>query len=41
MAGRSAGRKTTSTKKTAADDKKYLCPYCLKEKKNENISIKE
>ena len=33
MAGRSAGRKTTSTKKTAADDKKYLCPYCLKEKK--------
>ena len=33
MAGRSAGRKTTSTKKTAADDKKYLCPYCNKEKK--------
>ena len=30
---RAAGRKTTSTKKTAADDKKYLCPYCLKEKK--------
>jgi hypothetical protein len=30
---RSAGKKTTSTKKTAADDKKYLCPYCLKEKK--------
>ena len=29
---RSAGKKTT-TKKTAADDKKYLCPYCLKEKK--------
>lgn len=31
---RAAGRKTTSTKKTsAADEKKYLCPYCLKEKK--------
>ena len=31
---RAAGRKTTSTKKnTSADDKKYLCPYCLKEKK--------
>ena len=30
---RSAGKKTTSTKKTAADEKKYLCPHCLKEKK--------
>lgn len=30
---RAAGRKTTSTKKTAADDKKYLCPFCMKEKK--------
>lgn len=30
---RSAGKKTTSTKKNSADDKKYLCPYCLKEKK--------
>ena len=31
---RSAGKKTTSTKKAAAvDDKKYLCPHCLKEKK--------
>lgn len=31
---RAAGRKTTSTKKTSvADEKKYLCPYCLKEKK--------
>lgn len=29
---RSAGKKTTP-KKTAADDKKYLCPYCMKEKK--------
>lgn len=30
---RAAGRKSTPVKKTAADDKKYLCPYCLKEKK--------
>ena len=29
---RSAGKKTTSTK-AAADEKKYLCPYCNKEKK--------
>ena len=29
---RAAGKKTT-TKKTAVDEKKYLCPYCLKEKK--------
>ena len=32
MAARNAGRKTPS-KKTADDDKKYLCPYCMKEKK--------
>lgn len=36
---RSAGRKTTSTKKTAADDKKYLCPYCMKEKKKTEFYI--
>ena len=30
---RSAGKKTTSAKKTDADDRKYLCPYCMKEKK--------
>ena len=31
---RSAGKKTTSTKKTTtADEKKYLCPYCNTEKK--------
>ena len=31
---RSAGKKTTSTKKTTVvDEKKYLCPYCNKEKK--------
>lgn len=30
---RSAGKKTTSTKKTVVDEQKYLCHYCLKEKK--------
>lgn len=30
---RSAGKKITSTKKTVADEQKYLCHYCLKEKK--------
>lgn len=30
---KAAGKKTASKKKTAADDKKYLCPYCMKEKK--------
>ena len=30
---RSAGKKTTSTKKTVVDDTRYLCPHCLKEKK--------
>lgn len=38
MAARSAGKKTTS-KKTAADDKKYLCPYCLKEKKKSEFYV--
>lgn len=33
MAAKSAGRKAPAKKKTAADDKKYLCPYCMKEKK--------
>ena len=32
MAARNAGRKTPS-KKSTADEKKYLCPYCMKEKK--------
>lgn len=36
---RAAGRKTTSTKKTAADDKKYLCQFCLKEKKKSEFYI--
>lgn len=35
---RSAGKKTTS-KKTAADEKKYLCPYCMKEKKKSEFYI--
>ena len=33
---RSAGKKTTSTKK-ASDDIKYLCHYCLKEKKKSDF----
>ena len=32
-AGRSAGKKATPAKKTAADERRYLCPYCMKEKK--------
>ena len=38
MAGRSAGKKAP-VKKTAADDKKYLCPYCLKEKKKSEFYV--
>lgn len=34
---RSAGKKTTSTKKTVSDEKKYLCPYCNKEKKKSDF----
>lgn len=30
---RSAGKKTTSTKKATTSENKYLCPYCNKEKK--------
>lgn len=33
---RSAGKKTTSTKK-ATDEQKYLCHYCLKEKKKDDF----
>ena len=33
---RSAGKKTTSTKK-AVDDVRYLCHYCLKEKKKDDF----
>lgn len=35
---RPAGKKTTA-KKTAADDKKYLCPYCMKEKKKSEFYV--
>lgn len=35
---RSAGKKTTS-KKTVADEKKYLCPYCMKEKKKSEFYV--
>ena len=34
---KSAGKKTTSTKKTASDDTRYLCHYCLKEKKKDDF----
>ena len=37
---RSAGKKTTTTKKTT-DDQKYLCPYCLKEKKKSEFYVEE
>ena len=37
-AARSAGKKTTSKKGTDAD-KKYLCPYCLKEKKKSEFYV--
>ena len=36
---RSAGKKTTSAKKTPADDKKYLCPHCLSEKKKTEFYV--
>jgi hypothetical protein len=40
MAARSAGKKTTSTKKTTVvDEKKYLCSHCLKEKKKSEFYI--
>ena len=35
---RAAGKKTT-TKKTAADERKYLCPYCNKEKKKSEFYV--
>lgn len=37
-AARSAGKKTTS-KKSVDADKKYLCPYCLKEKKKSEFYV--
>lgn len=36
---RSAGKKTASTKKTADDERKYLCPYCDKEKKKREFYV--
>lgn len=39
MATRNAGKKSAAKKKTAADDKKYLCPYCLKEKKTKEFYV--
>ena len=38
MAARSAGRKSSPAKKTAADDT-YLCPYCMKEKKKKDFYV--
>lgn len=38
MAARSAGRKVAA-KKTAADEKKYLCHYCMKEKKKSEFYV--
>lgn len=38
MAARNAGRRA-ATKKTAADDKKYLCQFCLKEKRKSEFYI--
>ena len=36
---RSAGKKTTSTKKTNVDEQKYLCSHCLKEKKKTEFYV--
>ena len=36
---RAAGRKPAAPKKTAEDDKKYLCPYCMKEKKKSEFYV--
>lgn len=38
MAAKSAGRKAPA-KKTATDDRKYLCPYCDKEKKKSEFYV--
>ena len=39
MAAKSAGKKAPAKKKTAEDDKKYLCPYCMKEKKKSEFYV--
>lgn len=39
MAAKSAGRKTSSAQKTSEDERKYLCPYCMKEKKKSEFYV--
>ena len=34
---RAAGRRTTSVKKTITDEDRYLCPFCMKEKKKKEF----
>ena len=36
---KSAGKKTTTTKKSTASERKYLCPYCNKEKKKSEFYV--
>ena len=36
---RAAGKRSPAVKKTAADEKKYLCPYCMKEKKKSEFYV--
>lgn len=36
---RAAGRKAPAVKKIPADDQKYLCPYCMKEKKKSEFYV--
>ena len=39
VAARSAGRKSLSKKNAAEDEKKYLCHYCMKEKKKSEFYV--
>lgn len=39
MAARNAGKKAPPAKRTVADDKRYLCPYCMKEKKKSDFYV--
>lgn len=36
---RAAGKRAPAAKKTAADEKMYLCPHCMKEKKKDKFYI--
>ena len=36
---RAAGKRAPAAKKSPADDKKYLCPYCMKEKKKAEFYV--